>query len=248
MKLFLSKADRTRLDPILDGCVSLYREQMDEDGQVDFKGKAKAFLRTYGFLAAILPYTYAEWEKLSIFLTFLVPKLPAPIEDDLSKGILEAIDMDSYRVEKQAVQDIQLPDEDAEIEPVSTSGGGQKPETEMERLSNIIREFNDRFGNIDWKDQDKIEKVIAEELPAKVARDRAYQNAMANSDQQNARIEHDKALERAMTELLADHTELFKQFSDNESFHRWLSEMTFAATYLTPARPASVSGTGAANR
>ncbi len=87
---------------------------------MDFKGKAKAFLRTYGFLAAILPYTYAEWERLSIFLTFLVPKLPAPTEDDLSKGILEAIDMDSYRVEKQAVQDIQLPDEDAEIGPVPT--------------------------------------------------------------------------------------------------------------------------------
>ena len=94
-------ADRERLDPILDACVSQYREQLDEDGQVDFKGKAKAFLRTYGFLAAILPYTNAEWEKLSIFLTFLVPKLPAPVEDDLSKGILEAIDMDSYRVEKR---------------------------------------------------------------------------------------------------------------------------------------------------
>ena len=237
VKLFLSKADRTRLDPILDGCVSLYREQMDEDSQVDFKGKAKAFLRTYGFLAAILPYANAEWEKLSIFLTFFVPKLPAPIEDDLSKGILEAIDMDSYRVEKQAVQDIQLSDEDAEIEPVSTSGG-QKPETEMERLSNIIREFNDRFGNIDWKDQDKIEKVIAEELPAKVAGDRAYQNAMTNSDQQNARIEHDKALERAMTDYVADPIELFKQFSDNESFRRWLSEMIFAATYVKVAAAA----------
>ena len=104
-------------------CVSVYREQLDEDGQVDFKGKAKAFLRAYGFLAAILPYTVAEWEKLSIFLTFLVPKLPAPEEDDFSKGILEAIDMDSYRVEKQAVQDIQLPDEDAEIGPVPTEGG-----------------------------------------------------------------------------------------------------------------------------
>ena len=96
----------------------------------------------------------------------------------------------------------------------------------------IIRDFNDRFGNIEWKDQDKIEKVIAEELPAKVAGDRAYQNAMANSDQQNARIEHDKALERAMTELLADHIELFKQFSDNDSFRLWLSEMVFAATYV----------------
>ena len=229
---YLSGADRDQLDPILDACVSVYREQLDEDGQVDFKGKAKAFLRAYGFLAAILPYTYVEWEKLSIFLTFLVPKLPAPVEDDLSKGILEAIDMDSYRVEKQAVQDIQLPDEDAEIGPVPTDGGGQKPEPEMDRLSNIIKDFNDRFGNVEWKDQDKIEKVIAEELPAKVAGDRAYRNAMANSDEQNARIEHDKALERAMTELLADHTELFKQFSDNESFRRWLSEMVFASTYV----------------
>ena len=65
--------------------------------------------------------------------------------------------------------------------------------------------------------------------------DRAYQNAMANSDKQNARIEHDKALERAMTDILADHTELFKLFSDNESFRRWLSETVFAATYRSAA-------------
>ena len=232
---YLAGADRDRLDPILDTCVSTYREALDEDGQVDFKGKGKAFLRTYAFLAAILPYTDADWEKLSIFLTFLVPKLPAPIEDDLSKGILEAIDMDSYRVEKQAVRDIQLPDEDAAIGPVPTDGGGHKPEAELDRLSNILKEFNDRFGNIEWQDQDKIEMIIAEELPAKVAEDTAYQNAMANSDKQNARIEHDRALERAMTALLADHTELFKQFSDNESFRRWLSEKVFTATYDSAA-------------
>ncbi len=169
------------------------------------------------------------------------PQAPAPIEDDLSKGILEAIDMDSYRVEKQAARDIQLPDEDGELEPVSTRGGGQKPEIETDRLSRIIEDFNNRFGNIEWKDQDKIKKVIAEELPAKVAGDKAYRNAMANSDQQNARIEHDKALGRAMTELLADHTELFKQFSDNESFRRWLSEMVFAATYHKAAALAGAS-------
>ena len=232
VKNFLSSDNRELLDPILDACVAIYRENLDEDGQVDFKGKAKAFLRTYGFLSAILPYSYVEWEKLSIFLNFLVPKLPAPVEDDLSKGILEAIDMDSYRVEKQAVQEIRLADEDSEIDPVPDGGGGQKPDPEMERLSNIIREFNDRFGNIEWKDQDKIQRVIAEELPKKVAEDKAYQNAMANSDRQNARIEHDKALGRAMTDLLADHTELFKRFSDDESFRRWLSEMIFAATYV----------------
>ena len=228
---YLGGADRDQLDPLLDACVAAYREELDEDGQVDFKGKAKAFLRAYAFLAAILPYTYAEWEKLSIFLNFLVPKLPAPEEDDLAKGILDSIDMDSYRVEKQAVRAIQLADEDAEIGPVPTDGGGYKPEPEMDRLSNILREFNDRFGNIDWKDQDKIEKLIADELPAKVFGDSAYRNAIVNSDRQNARIEHDRALANAMNELLADHTELFKQFSDNDSFRRWLSDTIFAATY-----------------
>jgi type I restriction enzyme R subunit len=235
VELYLGGADRDRLDPILDACVAVYRERLDEDGQVDFKGKAKAFTRTYGFLAQILPYTNAAWEKLSIFLNFLVSKLPAPAEEDLSKGILEAIDMDSYRVEKQAVVRIQLQDADAEIEPVPTSGGGRKPEPELDRLSNILKTFNDQFGNIPWTDADRVHKLITEEIPARVAADAAYKNAQRNSDKQNARIEHDKALARVMTAVLKDDTELFKQFSDNESFRRWLTDMVFGLTYSSEA-------------
>ena len=240
--LYLKGADRDKLDPILDACVEVYREHLDEDGQVDFKGKAKGFLRTYGFLASILPYTNAEWEKLSIFLTFLVPKLPAPMEDNLSKGILEAIDMDSYRVEKNAVQSIQLPEEDAEIDPVPTSAGGQKPEPEFDLLSNILNEFNDFFGNIDWQDADKIHQVITEDLPAKVSANTAYQNAMAHSGEQNARIELAKALGQAVTDLVVDHTELFKQFNDNGDFHDWLLARIFAMTYKPPDPVGTPSG------
>ena len=229
--LYLKGAERDRLDPILDACVATYTAELDEDGQVDFKGKAKAFVRTYGFLASILPYTNAEWEKLSLFLNFLIPKLPAPVEEDLSKGILEAIDMDSYRVEVRASMAVTLPDQDAEVGPVPTSGGGRKPEPELDVLSSIIRAFNDQFGNVEWKDADKIRKVISEEIPAKVAADKAYQNAKKNSDKQNARIEHDKALQRVMNDLLADHTELFKQFCDNPSFRKWLGDTIFGVTY-----------------
>ncbi|MHC9543890.1 MAG: type I restriction endonuclease subunit R [Vulcanimicrobiota bacterium] len=146
--LYLGGADRDRLDPLLDICVAAYKTQLDEDGQVRFKSACKTFTRTYAFLSSILPYTQAEWEKLSIFLNFLTPKLPAPQEDDLSKGILDAIDMDSYRVEKQAVVRIQLPDQDAEIEPVPIGAGGGKPEPEMDHLSAILTTFNDQFGNM----------------------------------------------------------------------------------------------------
>jgi len=64
-----------------------------------------------------------------------------------------------------------------------------------------------------------------------VAADRAYQNAKRNNDKQNARIEHDKALARVMNGVLKDDTELFRQFSDNESFRRWLAETVFSVTY-----------------
>ena len=232
---YLGDADRDQLDPILDACVATYVDTLDEDGQVDFKGKAKAFVRTYGFLAAVLPFSNAAWEKLSIFLNFLIPKLPAPKEEDLSKGILEVIDMDSYRVEVRAAMPIGLADQDAEIEPVPTTGGGRMPELELDRLSNILRAFNDQFGNIEWKDADKIRQVIAEEIPTKVAADKAYQNAMQHSDKQNARIEHDKALQRVLVELLSDHTELFKQVSDNAAFKKWLTDTIFSATYNPPA-------------
>jgi type I restriction enzyme, R subunit len=232
--LYLAGADRDKLDPILDACVATYKETLDEDGQVDFKGKAKAFIRTYGFLASILPYTNAAWEKLSIFLNFLVPKLPAPKEEDLSKGILEAIDMDSYRVEKRAAQKIQLPDADGEIGPVPTDGGGRKPEPELDRLSNILKTFNDAFGNITWEDADRVRQLITEEIPQKVAADTAYQNAKKNSDKQNARIEHDKALARVIVGVMKDDTELFKQYSDNPDFKRWLADTVFGMTYEQP--------------
>src|SRR5207253_2319301 len=137
--LFLGNAERDKLDPILDACVAVYTGTLDEDQQVGFKGKAKSFCRTYDFLASVMPYTNREWEKLSILLNLLTPKLPAPKEEDLSKGILEAIDMDSYRVEKKAVMKIALADEDAEIGPIPVEGGGGKAPPELDRLSNILK-------------------------------------------------------------------------------------------------------------
>ncbi len=230
VELYLGGADRDKLDPILDACVGVYVTELDEDGQVDFKGKAKAFTRTYDFLATILPYGIQDWEKLSIFLNFLIPKLPAPIDEDLAKGILDAIDMDSYRAEKKATLAIALPDADAEIEPVPTSGGGRKPEPEMDKLSNIVKQFNDMYGGL-FADAKRMEQRITGEIPQKVAADKKYQNAKKNSDRQNARIEHDKALKRVITALFTDDAQLFKQFQDNESFRNWITDTVFGMTY-----------------
>ncbi len=228
---YLDGAGRERLDPLLDACVATYLSDLDEEAQIDFKSKAKAFVRTYNFLAAVLPYTNADWEKLALFLGFLVSKLPAPKEEDLSRGILETIDIDSYRAEVKAALKIALPDDDGAVGPVPMSTGGRKGEAELDRLSNILRTFNEQFGNIEWKDGDKINKVIAEELPAKVAANKRYQNAIKQDDRQNARIEHDKALEQAVVDLVFDHSELYKHFTENPSFKKMLGDIIFAETY-----------------
>ena len=226
--LFLAGVSREKLDPILDVCVAAYLEQLDEDGQVDFKSKAKIFTRAYDFLGSILPYGSREWEKLSILLNLLIPKLPAPKEEDLSKGILESIDMDSYRVEKKQAIQIASADEDAEIDPMPVEGGGRKPEPDLDRLSNILKAFNEQFGTL-FTDADRIFTRIKDEIAPLVAADQAFRNARENTPGA-ARIEHDKALAKVMLTLLKDDTQVYKQFVENEAFRRAVSDFVYSLT------------------
>ena len=154
----------------------------------------------------ILPYNNLGWEERSIFLNFLIPKLPAPEEEDLSKGILERIDMDSYRVERRRMREIILEDEDAEIDPVQAGDGGGRDEIETDRLSAIIEEFNDLVGGIEWGDRDRVVQTATVDIPAAVAKDARFRNARRNSDWENARVESDKATERAVLRMVRDDT------------------------------------------
>lgn len=233
--LFLGGAERDRLDPLLDPCVATY-DELEMDDQIKFKSAAKSFVRTYGFLGSILPYGNVDWEKLSIFLNLLIPKLPSPREDDLSEGILSTIDLDSYRNEAREVVAIKLEDEDAEIAPVPAGKVGHIVEPELDPLSKIIMDFNDMFGNIQWNDADNVQRQILQ-IPAMVSRDEKYQNAMKNSDEQEARTESERALQKVIFSIMADNMELFKQFQDNPSFKKWLTNMVFNLTYNKEGKP-----------
>ena len=238
--LFLSGGERDRLDPLLDSCVVLY-DQLETEDQIQFKSAAKAFVRTYGFLGSILPYGNAAWEKLSIFLNLLIPKLPSPQTDDLSEGILAAVDLDSYRNEAREAVAIRLEDEDAEIAPVPTGKVGHIVEPEMDPLSHIISEFNGMFGNIQWNDADNVQRQLLQ-IPAMVSRDEKYRNAMKNSDEQEARTESERALQQVIFSIMADNMELFKQFQDNPSFKKWLTDMVFNLTYNKEGKSYEVPG------
>lgn len=137
VNLYLNGAQRDKLDYILDVCTNIYKT-LEIEEQIEFKSSAKAFCRTYGFLGAILPYGNPEWEKLSIFLNLLIPKLPSPQDDDLSQGILETIDLDSYRTEARETMSIQLDDADSEMAPVPAGKSGHIVSPEMDLLSIIV--------------------------------------------------------------------------------------------------------------
>ena len=228
VEAFLNGVDRSELDSRLDACVEEYKK-LDEDGQVEFKSSAKAFGRLYAFLSQVLPYGNANWEKLSIFLSFLVNKLPAPVEEDLSRGVLDAVDMDSYRMERKAAQSISLAEEDAEIAPVLPGAGGGIHEPEMDRLSNIIAEFNKTWGG-KFSDPGRVSEIL-NRMPEQVLEDQQYQNARKNSGRQNAQVELDSALRRLVTSMVRCQTELYKAYTEDGDFREWLNGEMFRATY-----------------
>lgn len=246
VNLYLDGADRDKLDSILDACAALYK-MLDTEDQIKFKSSAKSFVRTYGFLGAILSYGNAEWEKLSIFLNLLIPKLPSPREDDLSQGILDTIDLESYRNEAREAVSIKLEDEDAVVPPVPAGKAGHIIQPEMDLLSVILTDFNDMFGNINWNDADNVRRQILE-IPAMVSKDEKYQNAMRNSDEQSARLESERALQQVIFAIMADNMELFKQFQDNPSFKKWLSDLVFNLTYNKEGKPYEAPSDGASSK
>ena len=233
VSLYINGAEREQLDVILDECVEVYK-QLEVEEQIEFKSSAKTFVRTYNFLAAILPYGSSEWEKLVIFLNLLVPKLPSPQGEDYTEGILEDVDLDSYRVEARETLQISLENENSEINPipVGTDVGINVPE--LDTLSSILEEFHKIVGDIDWTDADKVKKQLTE-LPEIVRQDEAYQNAMRTSDEQNARTESDRATKDAILATMSSGIELYKAINENESFRKLVMDMVFNATYNKPS-------------
>lgn len=230
MTRFINGAERDQLDPILDECKQNFINELDEEQQIEFKKKAKSFVRNYQYLVQIRPFRNPYWESLKTFLKFLLAKLPNLNDTNLSKGILESVDIDSYRIERQTTLAIQL-EGDGEIAPTPPDPPGSKYEAQLDTLSNIIQEFNDRFGNIQWTENDKVRRFLFEELPAEVSKDEEYQNAKKYSDRQNARITFEKKLVDKFQEFIFDHEQAYRKFTDDNDFKTWLANTLFDNDY-----------------
>lgn len=221
----LTKAPRGQLDALLDKCVESFNN-LDDDAKADFKAKAREFVRFYAFLASILPFTVVAWEELNIFLVLLIPKLPPLKDDDFSRGILDAVDMKTYRAELEEEQNLAPSGKDGELKPAQPGGGGKKYDPRMELLTAILKDLHDKYGN--WKDREQMEKTITEEIPKKVLANETYRNALGDED--NARLELKEVLRATLSDFAEDQSALYDKFHNDKEFAKWLEDAVYKLT------------------
>jgi type I restriction enzyme R subunit len=216
-----------QLHIILDAAANVFRTTLDEKSQEDFRTKCKSYVRLYVFLAQIVPFTNPYLERLYIFLNHLQNKIQREQGEDLAQGVLDAIDLDSYRLQKQGEFRITLQQGD-ELMPASEMSGGVA-EPEMETLSNIVKAFNDRFGT-QFTNEDKVRKMTAD-LMQDVKDDQAAMdniNASLNkNDIQNAQITFTDILKEKMINHIDTNFEVFKEYNDNPEFKAFLAGQMF---------------------
>ena len=228
---FWANAPREELDPILDPGVENFKHQLTEDDQIKCKGSLKSYCRIYPFLAAILPISSHEWEKLYNFYLLLVKKLPKLKQEDWTEGLLEAIDLDQYRSVKQQEAVFQLENKDAEIEPIPVGSGKSGAQTpEFDKLSNILEEFNAMWGGIEWQHPQKALEQIAE-LPKRLAQSESFINAAQNADRETAELECNNQLLAIVGALLDENTEFAGNYFDNPNFRTFVNQRVFNYAY-----------------
>ena len=115
------------------------------DAQSEFRGCLVDYVRLYAFLSQVIAFADADLEKLCAFAKLLWRLLPVNREP-LPVVVQQNIDLDTFRVKKTSSGKITLEKGTKELDPMlPEDDGGTKPE-DIEPLSQIIHELNERFG------------------------------------------------------------------------------------------------------
>lgn len=220
----LASVSVDQLHAMLDSSTAIFRNDLTEEQQADFRAKVKTYVRLYIFLSQIVPFENPYLERLYIFLNHLQNKLGGDTPIDLAQGILDNIDMDSYRLQLEATTDILL-EQGEDLKPIPTDMRGGTNQPEIDKLSNILQTFNDRYGT-QFEDVDKVRKM-AESVANDVAKNQELITSIKYSDDQNARITSDKIVGEELLKHITTNFDLYKLYSDNKEFKEDFSAMMF---------------------
>lgn len=220
----LMNAPVDELHIILDQAAEIFRSNLNEEEQEDFRAKCKTYVRLYVFLSQIVPFVNPYLERLYLFLNHLQNKLGKAKDEDLAQGILDNIDMDSYRLQKDGEFNIKL-EQGEELKPIPTDMRGGVADPELEYLSNIVKVFNDRFGTT-FTNEDKVKKMT-QDIMQDVANDEEFVSSFKHSDEQNAKITFEDILQKKLINHIESNFEVFKEYNDNPEFRAFFAGQMF---------------------
>ncbi len=223
--------DAQNLSPIIDVAASRFEHELEleEDEKVDFKVKAKQYVKIYGQMAAIMPYEIVAWEKLFWFLKFLIPKLKVKDPDtDAIDELLESVDLSSYGLQRVKLNhSISLDEEESGVDPQNPNPRGAPGDGPQEDpLDEIVRTFNERWFQ-GWSATPEEQKVkfvnIAESIKQHPDFEAKYKN---NPDPHNRELAFEKMLKEVMLRRRKDELELYKMFAGDSAFKAaWTQSM-----------------------
>ncbi|EAK0456353.1 type I restriction endonuclease subunit R [Campylobacter upsaliensis] len=213
--------DENKIHSKLDNMIKEYNAKSDDE-KTRFYTKAKVYLREYSFLAQILPFNDIELEKLSILLKMLIAKIVPPRTEDLAKGILNNVDLNSIRIILESKKDISLSN-NGELSPAGADDSSKK-EVELERLSNIVREFNTKFGSVDFGTNEKIAKELMD-LKDDIAKEQTFRDSLG--DEQNARRLFADIFKIQYLQFFKRNKDFFTQLDNKEEFKERVSNVIY---------------------
>jgi type I restriction enzyme R subunit len=190
--------------------------------RLDFRGQLTDFVRLYAFLAQVLPFKDVDLEKLYVFARYLRRLLPAEREE-LPVEVQQNIDMESYRIQQTGSGKISLDRKPGLLDPSATKGAhGTTPE-EMETLSRIIAELNERFGlNLGPE-----HRVTLTQMMERLADDPALDAAARVNTRENVRLTFDQKVEQVIQDIVDSNFELYKRITDDRAFGDVLKNVLF---------------------
>lgn len=220
---YFANANATDLSPIIDIAADRFNTSLslEETGKVDFKIKAKQFVKIYGQMAAILPFEVVGWEKLFWFLKFLIPKLVItdPAQDELDE-LLDSVDLSTYGLERVKLNvAIALDETETEIDPQNPNPrGAHSGNEETDELDIIIRSFNERFFQ-GWDATPEDQRIKFVSLAQKMKAHPDFQDKYAeNTDAQNREIAFRKIFEEVMAKQRKTELDLYRLISTDDAF------------------------------
>jgi len=231
VKRYFDNEDAQTLSPIIDTAANRFNLELDleDDDKVDFKIKAKQFVKIYGQMASIMPYEIVDWEKLFWFLKFLIPKLIIKDPDsEKLDALLDSVDLSSYGLQRVKLNyGIGMDDAETELDPQNPNPrGAHGGDDDRDPLDDIIQSFNERWfqGWSATPEEQKIKFVnIAESVRSHPDFETKYQN---NPDPHNRELAFEKMLKEVMLSRRKDELELYKLFAGDSAFKAsWTQSM-----------------------